>query len=67
MVKSIRRDNSQGNMADIEQPPPPPDEPPSAFFVRIVETITGLCLVCILTLAFLSPLHWSGKISICLF
>ena len=52
-------------MADIE--PPPPDEPPSAFFIRIVETIMGLCLVCILTLAFLSPLHWSGKISICLF
>ena len=53
-------------MADIE-PQPPPDEPPSAFFTRIVETITGLCLVCILTLAFLSPLHWTGKISICLF
>jgi hypothetical protein len=53
-------------MADIE-PQPPPEEPPSAFFTRIVETITGLCLVCILTLAFLSPLHWSGKISICLF
>jgi len=52
-------------MADIE--PTPPDEPPSPFFVRLVETITGLCLVCILTLAFLSPLRWPGKISICLF
>ncbi len=53
-------------MTEID-PPPPPDEPPSHFFTRIVETITGLCLVCILTLAFMGPLHWSGKISICLF
>jgi hypothetical protein len=52
-------------MPDPESPQP--FEPPSDFFIRIIETITGLCVVCILTLAFMSPLHWPGKISLCIF
>jgi len=44
---------------------PPKSIMSDEYLVRLTEVLAGLCVACILTWAFIGPLHLAGKLSVC--